>query len=88
MKEPKVFSGNCLRLYERWLGVWERTLSRLWRTIYDDFVIDRRRRQHEFLAFRIHIPTIGFPFFEATYVEALLREGVPIEFFLEAPGKW
>ncbi len=26
---------------ERWLGLWERTLSCLWRTIYEDFVIDQ-----------------------------------------------
>jgi len=26
---------------ERWLNVWEKVLSRLWRIIYDDFVIDQ-----------------------------------------------
>ena len=126
---------------ERWLGVWERTLSLLWRAIYDDFVIDqdgiakiraitgrmpcvilpchRSHVDYLILSYIFHQQKIPLPhvaagdnmnfwplgyifrqsgaFFLrrrfqgddlyahvfATYVATLLREGVPIEFFLE-----
>ena len=126
---------------ERWLGIWERILSRLWRNIYDDFIIDQggianireitRRmpcvilpchRSHvdylilSYIFYQHQIPLphvaagdnmnfwpLGYIFRQsgafflrrrfhgddlyadvfATYVETLLREGVPIEFFLE-----
>lgn len=126
---------------ERWLGLWERTLSRLWRNIYEDFIIDQdgianireitRRmpcvilpchRSHvdylilSYIFYQHQVPLplvaagdnmnfwpLGYIFRQsgafflrrrfqgddlyadifATYVETLLREGVPIEFFLE-----
>lgn len=126
---------------ERWLGLWEKTLSCLWRTIYDDFVIDQDgiaklreiirqmpcviipcHRSHvdylilSYIFYQQKIPLpyvaagdnmnfwpLGYIFRQSgafflrrrfpdddlyahvftTYVETLLREGVPIEFFLE-----
>jgi glycerol-3-phosphate O-acyltransferase len=126
---------------ERWLGVWERTLSLLWSKIYDDFIIDQdgiakireitRRmpcvilpchRSHvdylilSYIFYQQKIPLphvaagdnmnfwpLGYIFRQsgafflrrsfqgddlyadvfATYLETLLREGLPIEFFLE-----
>lgn len=140
-KARKCFLEIASDYNERWLGVWERTLSRLWRNIYDDFIIDQdgiasireitRRmpcvvlpchRSHVdylilsyiFYQHQIALPHVaagdnmnfwplGYIFRQsgafflrrrfqgddlyadvfATYVETLLREGVPIEFFLE-----
>ena len=126
---------------ERWLNLWKRTLSFLWRAIYDDFVIDQEgmaklreiahrmpcvilpsHRSHVdylILSYIFYLQKIPLPHVAAgdnmnfwplgpifrqsgafflrrrfqgdnlyadvflAYVETLLSEGVPIEFFLE-----
>lgn len=126
---------------EKWLRLWERFLSRLWRTIYDDFVVDQagmsqireiaRRmpfvvipchRSHvdylllSYLLYKNNIPLprvaagdnmnfwpLGYVFRQSgafflrrsfqgnelygdvftTYIKHLLKDGVPVEFFLE-----
>ena len=140
-KARKYFLEIASDYSERWLGVWERTLSLLWRAIYDDFIIDQNgiahireitsrmpcviipcHRSHvdylilSYIFYRYQIPLphvaagdnmnfwpLGYIFRQsgafflrrrfqgndlyadvfATYVAALLREGVPVEFFLE-----
>ena len=125
----------------RWLGLWDKVLSRLWRIIYEDFVVDQEGLERIRLLFRrrpcVIIPChkshvdyliLSYIFFKhnlplphiaagenmnfwplgaifrqsgafflrrsfrgdelyaavfAAYLETLLKEGVPVEFFLE-----
>jgi glycerol-3-phosphate O-acyltransferase len=126
---------------EKWLHLWEKVLSRLWRAIYDDFVVDQagiaqikaiaRRmpfvvipchRSHvdyllfSYILYKNNIPLprvaagdnmnfwpLGYVFRQsgafflrrsfrgnelyrdvfATYIKHLLKDGTPVEFFLE-----
>lgn len=126
---------------EKWLRLWERVLSRLWRAIYDDFVVDQDgmsqireiarmmpfvvipcHRSHvdylllSYILYKNNIPLprvaagdnmnfwpLGYVFRQSgafflrrsfrgnelygdvftTYIKHLLKDGVPVEFFLE-----
>ncbi|HLE16961.1 MAG TPA: 1-acyl-sn-glycerol-3-phosphate acyltransferase, partial [Syntrophales bacterium] len=69
---------------ERWLNVWEKVLSRLWRIIYDDFVIDQSgvekireiSRKMPFVILPCHRSHLDYLII--SYI--LYRHGIPLPF--------
>ncbi|HLA05048.1 MAG TPA: 1-acyl-sn-glycerol-3-phosphate acyltransferase [Syntrophales bacterium] len=69
---------------EQWLNIWEKVLSRLWRIIYDDFVVDQRglekireiSRKMPFVIVPCHRSHLDYLII--SYI--LYRHGVPLPF--------